>query len=150
MSFFLKRTHDHAEAEDLTQETFTRVFGGDAAATGMHSGYIFQIAANLLRDRARRSKIRSDGHDALGQLYGQSVDWLDPEKIAAGRGAVVSLIAGLAELPERTRTIFVLYRVENIGKQVIAESFGISPSAVEKHVTRAMRHLMARAREQDQ
>lgn len=150
MSFFLKRTHDHADAEDLTQETFTRVFGGDAAATGMHSGYIFQIAANLLRDRARRSKIRSDGHDALGQLYGQSVDWLDPEKIAAGRGAIVTLIAGLAELPERTRTIFVLYRVENIGKQVIAESFGISPSAVEKHVTRAMRHLMARAREQDQ
>lgn len=150
MAFFLKRTHNHAEAEDLTQETFARVFGGSASASGMHSGYVFQVAANLLRDRARRHKVRADGQDALEQLYGHAVDWLDPEKIAAGRGAIASLMAGLAELPERTRVIFVLYRVENIGKQMIAESFAISPSAVEKHVTRAMKHLMARAREQDQ
>jgi RNA polymerase sigma-70 factor (ECF subfamily) len=147
MSFFLKRTHDHTEAEDLTQETFARVFGGAGASTGLHSGYIFQVAANLLRDRARRLKVRTDCHEAVGILYGQSIDWLDPEKIAAGRAALVKLVAGLAELPERTRTIFVLYRVENISKQLIAESFAISPSAVEKHVTRAMGHLMARARD---
>lgn len=148
MSFFLKRTCNHSEAEDLTQETFSRVFGGDAASSGLHSGYIFQVAANLLRDRARRARVRTESHDTVHQIYGQAVDWLDPEKIALGRGAITCLIAGLGELPERTRVIFILYRVENIGKKVIADSFGISTSAVEKHVTRAMKHLMARARDE--
>lgn len=150
VAFFLKRTQDHAEAEDLTQETFSRVFGGPSAATGMHSGYIFQVASNLLRDRARRHKVRGDAQDTVGLLYGRSIDVIDPEKIAVARDAMVSLVAGLADLPERTRTIFVLYRIENIGKAMIAESFGISTSAVEKHVTRAMTHLMARARNEPQ
>lgn len=146
MSFFLKRVHDHAEAEDLTQDVFTRVFGGTTGDPELHAGYVFQVASNLLRDRARRSRVRTDNREAVGSLYGQGVDWLDPEKIAAARDALSMLAAGLAELPERTRTIFVLYRVENIEKRLIAESFGISRSAVEKHVARAMVHLMAYAR----
>ncbi|WP_343889513.1 RNA polymerase sigma factor [Sphingomonas oligophenolica] len=146
LSFFLKRVHDHAEAEDLTQETFARIFGAAGTETGLHSGYIFQVAANLLRDRARRSKVRTDYREMIGALQGQGIDWLDPEKIAADRDALSLLVAGLAELPERTRTIFVLYRIENIDKRFIAESFAISRSAVEKHVARAMMHLMARAR----
>jgi RNA polymerase sigma factor (sigma-70 family) len=150
MAFFLKRTGDHAEAEDLTQDTFSRVFGGASGGTGLHAGYIFQVAANLLRDRARRQKVRNDAQDTLGIYYGRSVDLLDPEKIAVARDTIVALTAGLADLPERTRVIFILYRIENIGKPMIAESFGISTSAVEKHITRAMAHLMARARNEPQ
>ena len=142
MSFFLKRVHDHAEAEDLTQDVFARVFGGAQGDPDLHAGYVFQIASNLLRDRARRSRVRTDSREAVGSLYGQGIDWLDPEKITAARDALAVLAAGLAELPERTRAIFVLYRVENIEKRLIAESFGISRSAVEKHVARAMVHLM--------
>ena len=147
MAFFMKRVLDHGEAEDLTQETFARLFGSAGEERGLHSGYIFQVAANLLRDRARRSKVRTDHRAMVDALYGQGIDWLDPEKIAAGRSALARLTAGLAELPERTRAIFVLYRVENIDKRMIADSFAISPSAVEKHVSRALTHLMARARE---
>lgn len=147
MSFFLKRVHNHAEAEDLTQETFARVFGGGSAEAGLHAGYIFKIAANLLRDRSRRSRVRTEQYDTVCLLYGQGIDWLDPEKIAAGRSLVAQIMRSLRDLPERTRTIFVLYRIESIDKRVIAESFGISPSAVEKHVARATVHLMARARE---
>ncbi|OHT18606.1 RNA polymerase sigma factor [Sphingomonas sp. MM-1] len=150
MSYFMKRVHDHAEAEDLTQETFARVFNASAAESGFHSGYIFRIAANLLRDRARRQKVRTDHQDVLDTLYGQGIEWLDPEKLATARNALSRLAAGLAELPERTRTIFVLYRVENIDKRMIAESFSISPSAVEKHVTRALAHLTLQARREQQ
>jgi RNA polymerase sigma factor (sigma-70 family) len=147
ISFFLKRVRDRAEAEDLTQETFARLFGGDARQSGLHAGYIFQVAANLLRDRARYGRVRTDQADTVRELYGQSVDFLDPERIAAAKSVMSQLLRSLGDLPVRTRSIFILYRVENIEKKVIAESFGISPSAVEKHVARAMSHLMACARE---
>jgi len=146
LSFFIKRVHDKAEAEDLTQETFARLFGGEAKQSGLHAGYIFQIAANLLRDRARHGKVRTDQADIVRQLYGQSVDFLDPERIAVAKSVMMQLIRSLGDLPVRTRSIFVLSRIEKIEKKVIAESFGISPSAVEKHVARAAAHLMACAR----
>lgn len=146
LSYFLKRVRDRAEAEDLTQETFARLFGGAARQSGLHAGYIFQIAANLLRDRARHGKVRTDQADAVQQLYGQSVDFLDPERIAAAKSVMRQLMRSLGDLPVRTRAIFILNRIENIEKKIIAESFGISPSAVEKHVARAAAHLMACAR----
>ena len=143
MSFFMKRVHDRTEAEDLTQEVFARLFGGAGAKAAGYPGYVFQVAANLLRDRARRAKVRSDYRDAVDALYGQEIDWVDPEMVATGRDMLSRLAVGLEQLPERTRHIFILYRVENIEKRMIAESFGISTSAVEKHVARALAHLIA-------
>jgi RNA polymerase sigma-70 factor (ECF subfamily) len=147
MSFFLKRVNDRADAEDLTQETFARLLGGEARQSGLHAGYIFQIAANLLRDRARHGKVRTDRADDVRQLYGQSIDFLDPERIASAKSVMTQVLRSLGDLPTRTRAIFILNRIEKIEKKVIAESLGISPSAVEKHVARAVSHLMARARE---
>lgn len=147
LSFFLKRVRDRAEAEDLAQETFARLFGGTASETGLHAGYVFQIAANLLRDRARRGKVRAEQADTVIELYGQGVDALDPERIAAARSVMAQVYRRLGDLPARTRAIFVLYRIENVDKRTIAESLGISPSAVEKHVAKAMAHLMESARE---
>lgn len=143
MSFFMKRVHDRTESEDLTQEVFTRLFGSSGLRADGYPGYVFQIAANLLRDRARRAKIRYDYRGTVDALYCQEVDWVDPEMVAIGRDMLSRLAAGLEQLPERTRHIFVLYRIENIEKRMIAESFGISPSAVEKHVSRALHYLIA-------
>ncbi len=146
MTYFDKRVHNLAEAEDLTQETFTRLFGGKAGRAGLHPGYIFQIAANLLRDRARNNRVRSDKESTVIQRYGESIDWVDPERIAAGKSVILEVLRSLSDLPQRTRAIFILYRIEDIDKNSIAHGFGISASAVEKHLTRATAHLMACAR----
>jgi RNA polymerase sigma-70 factor (ECF subfamily) len=46
-------------------------------------------------------------------------------------------------MPERTRTIFLLKRLDGLRHKAIATQLGISISAVEKHIVRAMEHLMA-------
>lgn len=147
MSFFLKRVKDHAEAEDLTQEVFAQVFGRGTGDPELHAGYIFQVASNLLRERARRTSEQAETGEDVGNACGQGGDWRDLGKGAATPCVLSELIPGLAALPEQTRTIFVLYRMENIDKHLIAESFGISCSAVEEHVARAMVHLMGCVRE---
>jgi RNA polymerase sigma-70 factor (ECF subfamily) len=143
IAFFLRRVGSHSEAEDLTQEVFIRM-AGNHAAMRQPDAYIFQIAANLLRDRARRAQVRNDYAAGARLVEGAGVDVLDPHRIAAGREALALLTAGLAELPERTRQIFLLFRYEQIDQRTIAESFGISVSAVEKHIYRAMARLIAR------
>lgn len=146
MAFFLRRVHNPADAEDLTQEVFIRIATQADGQGAMRSAdaYIFQIAANLLRDRARRAKVRADHVAGMRVVDGAATEPLDPYRVAAGREALALLVAGLDDLPERTRQIFLLFRYENLDQRAIAESFGISVSAVEKHIYRAMARLMAR------
>ena len=44
-------------------------------------------------------------------------------------------------LPERTRDVFMLHRFEQMSYPEIARAFGISVSAVEKHIIKALRRL---------
>ena len=142
IAFFLRRTCDYAEAEDLAHEVFVRIAGKDDAALHRTDAYIFQVAANLLRDRGRRAQVRTDYAARLRQTEEFGLDPLDPHRISVGRESLTILSSALAELPERTRRIFMLFRYEQIDQRTIAESFGISVSAVQKHVHRAMAHLI--------
>lgn len=144
MAFFLRRVHNPADAEDLTQEVFIRIAAQSGTAMQSADAYIFQTAANLLRDRSRKQKVRSDYAAAMQVVEGTGVETLDPYRVAAGREALALLNSGIEELPERTRQIFLLFRYENLDQRTIAESFGISRSAVEKHIYRAMAHLMSK------
>jgi DNA-directed RNA polymerase specialized sigma24 family protein len=47
----------------------------------------------------------------------------------------------LAELSQRTRDIFLLSRIELVPNRDIAVRHGISISAVEKHVIKAIAHI---------
>lgn len=143
MGYFLRRVRNHAEAEDLTQEVFARALGANDAHAP--DAYVFQIAANLLTDRARAAGVRTRYREQLAKEEVDPVETLDPFRIAAGRAELAHIVEGLMELPERTRTIFVLYRIENMRQDVIAQSFGITTSAVKKQVAKAMAHLLDRA-----
>jgi RNA polymerase sigma-70 factor (ECF subfamily) len=146
MAFFLRRLRNHAEAEDMTQDVFVRLAGADAGQMKSADAYIFQIAANLLRDRGRREKVRADYRERLWSQDGAEVDPLDPLRFTADRESLQLLVGGLRELPEPTRAIFVLYRLENVDKRAIAETYGLAMSSVDRHLAKAMAHLIARVR----
>lgn len=138
MSFFLRRVHDVTEAEDLTQEVLLRI--SERAATidpSRPDAYVFQIAANMLRDRARRSKVRTAYQIEASALRSGWVDELDPDRVVQGRQSLKAVLAALKALPERTRTIFVLFRMEHMKQREIAEMLGVSVRTVEQHVIRA-------------
>ena len=120
MAFFLRRLANHAEAEDLTQEVFTRLMA--LGADRMREAYRFGVLAG----------------------EGVGVEPLDPDRVLAGRQSLGQIAAALREAPERTRSIFLLYRVEQMKKRDIAETYGISTSAVDKHLMKAMAHLWKR------
>jgi RNA polymerase sigma-70 factor (ECF subfamily) len=142
--FFQRRTHSHAEAEDLTQEVFIRLAHVDMEAIHTRDAYVFRIASNLLKDRHRRLQVRFDYGDELALAPDAGIELLDPHRVAEGHDMLRALYAALGELPDRTRRIFTLYRIENVAKKVIAEQFGITESAVEKQVGRAMGFLIDR------
>jgi RNA polymerase sigma factor (sigma-70 family) len=144
MAFFMRRLANHAEAEDLTQEVFARLMAMGAGQLQQPDAYVFQIAANLLRDRGRRQKVREDYRFGVLASDGVGVEPIDPDRVLAGRQSLGQVAAALREVPERTRSIFILYRIEQMKKRDIAETYGISTSAVDKHLMKAMAHLWTR------
>jgi RNA polymerase sigma-70 factor (ECF subfamily) len=140
--FFRRRVPDQAEVEDLVQEVFARVVARDSRSRVDHlGGYVFQTAASVLADRARRRFARrAEDHVEFDPDQHGDVD-VDVERLLTGREDLRAATAALLSLPERTRTIFVLHRLEGCGYREIGQRLGISVSAVEKHMARAVRHL---------
>jgi RNA polymerase sigma factor (sigma-70 family) len=145
MAFFLRRVRNPSEAEDLVQEVFVRMLRrGENAAPDV---YIFQIAQNLLIDRIRKNRVRDHYREGLSAEPGRDYDGFDPHRLAEGREQLTILTKAMGDLPERTRAIFILYRVENMSQDAIATAFGISSSAVKQHVGRAMAQLVRKMRD---
>lgn len=138
MAFFLRRIRNFSEAEDLTQEVLLRVAQkSDTLDTGRPDAYVFQIAANLLRDRARRGNVREAYLNGAAIIEEARVEERDPDRVLRGKQALATVTAALHEMPERTRTIFVLFRLENLKQHQIADMLGVSVRTVEQHVVRA-------------
>jgi len=143
--FFSRRLRDGADVEDLTQEVFARLLKrAELGEIANIEGYLFHTAANLLRERARKAARRPGDDPGIDLDLVESVEDFSPERILLGREAYARMVEALQELPERTRTIFVLNRFEELSAAEIARRLGVSVSTVEKDMMRAIAHLKAR------
>lgn len=142
---FQRRGVAPQDIEDLVQEVFVRLAKRGTAGIENIGGYALQTGASVLVDRGRRRAVRHE--DAQDELLSDRhpAEDVGPERIVAGRQALGIAVASLMTLPERTRTIFVLRRIEGLRYRDIAVRLGISVSAVEKHMMRAVEHLLSSA-----
>lgn len=148
MTFFLRRVFNRAEAEDLTQQVFVRLVGSEEVGRlEQPDRFVFTVAANLLRDRAKRAARRDEVQsvsidlELVAQIAGAAQEEISPERVLLGREALAGVFRSLDELGEKTKAIFVLHRLENMKHREIAELLGIGVSTVEKHIIRATLHL---------
>lgn len=144
MAFFVRRIGSPAEAEDLTQEVLARLMEVADDAVANPDAYIFRIAGNLIRDRHRRLQVRDAWRVDVAYRQEGLADYVDPLRVMEGREAVGRVASILGELPQRSREILLLFRLERMRKREIAENYGISVSAVEKHLVRATAFLVRR------
>jgi RNA polymerase sigma factor (sigma-70 family) len=147
MAFFLRRVRNRSEAEDLTQEVFLRILRGEGAAERAGPAFIFTVATNLLRDRARRLQTSGgplaslDARDGSGPADTKLHEEISPERVLLGKEALQRVHTALGALSPQTRDIFLLFKLEQMKQRQIAEIYGISVSAVEKHIVAALTHV---------
>ena len=150
LAYFLRRTGSPQEAEDLTQETFVRLIGSNTFENAEEArAFVFRVASNLLRDRARsHTRLRRFPVlpiDSVAVDEPKLVEGIDPERVLISRETLTEVLARLDELGERTKNIFILFRLEGMRQKEIAAFYGIGVSTVEKHVMAAVLHLSKRS-----
>jgi RNA polymerase sigma factor (sigma-70 family) len=145
--FFQRRLRPGQEADDLVQEVFGRLARQDLATIENIQGYVFQIAANVLRDQARRSNVRSIIVSAPADMDVEDEAGFSPERVLQSREAVRAMVQALYELPTAVRMVFSHYHFDGVAQVEIARRMGLSLSTVEKHMTKANTHLLYRLRD---
>lgn len=133
------------DVDDLVQDVLVRMHvRGQTDPIANIEGYLFQVAASVLTDRARRDSVRHrSAHCELTEPF-HPVEELTPERVLRGREDVDRLVSALEEMPELTRDAFVLHRFEEMSYDAIGEHLGISNSAVGRHLMKAVRFLAVR------
>lgn len=142
--YFSKRV-PACDIDDLVQEVFLRMgIHGSGSPIEHLDRYLFKVAASVLSDQARRRVVRHAGaHESLEEAH-HPIEVLTPEQVLLDREALEAVVAAIIDLPARTRDVFVLHRFEEMTCGNIAAMFGVSVSAVEKHIMKAVRFLHER------
>jgi RNA polymerase sigma-70 factor (ECF subfamily) len=138
--FILALVRDEWVADDLIQETFTRVQGNldSLREPSKVSSWIFRIAYNLCQDHFRQSRRRlNEGKTDEEQRF--RVSSLQKEVEQNEMGQCVQEEMNL--LPESLRTVLVLYDVMDFSHREVAEILGITTQNAKVRLNRARARL---------
>ncbi|WP_374471013.1 RNA polymerase sigma factor [Phenylobacterium sp.] len=149
-AYFRRRVDGH-EIDDLVQDVLFRIHNRRATeAVRNPSSFIFQTAANVLQDRRRRDAARrTRAHGPLDDAF-HPPDELSPDRVYQAKQDVSVALAALNELQPRTRAALMLVRFEGLSYKAAASALGISVSAVEKHVVKALQVISSRLQDVDE
>jgi RNA polymerase sigma factor (sigma-70 family) len=136
-------TGNKQDAEDLTQETFIRVFRSLSSYTpGTFEGWLHRITTNLFLDGARRKKrIRME---AMGDDDGHVADTGDfgrPERGFEHANLDEDVQKALDALRPEYRAAVVLCDIEGLSYEEIAVTLGVKLGTVRSRIHRARAQL---------
>lgn len=145
MRFALGMLRDQAEADDVVQETFVRLYRAlpRYEERQRFDSWLFRILGNCCRTanilQQRRDTVDVDDEKTLRSLASPDrpdavfdYEWGDEVRRA------------LAEVPEHNREIFLLHYVEGFSYEEIERITGLRQSALKMRVKRASDYLRAR------
>lgn len=135
----------HDAASDLVQEAFTRAAGSPQAARLSNPiAFLRRVTKNLLIDRSRRTESKLL-FVALEEGLESSVPAMQSWDIEAN-DLLRQYEKAVGTLPEKTRRVFLMHRIEELTYRQIHQELGISVATVEYHMMKALAHI---AREVD-
>jgi RNA polymerase sigma-70 factor (ECF subfamily) len=148
--FVFRLVGSAAEADDLAQEVFVRVYTKRATfrAGAKFSTWCFSIAANQAKNRLRWWKRRpvlslEAWTDAGGETADDSRAGAAASQQAVRREQIAAVAAAVAALPLELRTALVLFEYEEQSMADIAAALHCTAKAVENRLYRARQQLKA-------
>lgn len=139
--FLRRRVRCQDDADDLAQDVYLRMIRHpDLGQVSCLKAFAYQTALNLVRDRSRRSYIRSLRHtqsiDSI-ELAGED----DPLDNVLHSERLEQVERTLASMSPRCRQAILMHRFDDVTYADIACCIGVSVSMVEKYISAALVQL---------
>jgi len=146
LRYFRRRGRSDADAQDLVQETFLSL--ARTQVSGDPLPYLRRIARNMLISAARReNRWRKLISEAPFDEKHAAPSPPQQHLAIEARDVKQQIQRAIDQLPEKTRTIYLLHRREGQSYVQIARKMELSVKAVEYHISSALKYLV---RELDQ
>lgn len=140
--------HDQAQANDLVQECFVRLWEKRQTISANQSveSLLFVMlrnrCLNFLRDRKNDLTDKNLSlleESELQHLY--QLDFTGREERPLEEKLIEAIRESVGKLPEKRRQVFVKAKIEGKKNKDVAEELGISVKAVEKHLHQAKEQI---------
>lgn len=154
LNLAFRMTGSEPVARDLVQDVFLKVFENLDGFRGDSSAYtwIYRVALNTIQNHLKREQqvnwlnFLTEDHDERFGTADESAPWqpvasIQPDGALEAKEREAILLRLIAELPADYRVPLVLNRYEDMDYQTIAETLGLSLSAVETRIFRAKKQL---------
>ncbi len=153
-NYIYRMVHSAPDAEDLTQETFVRAYLSIRSFQSRASlnTWLFRIATNLCIDYSRKSK-KSQGLTTSLVQESESEDEaerdipdvaFDPQRLLLNKELGQQLDLAIRELPEKLRTVVLLYDLEGLPYDEIGNIVGCPLGTVKSRLFNARATLRQR------
>ena len=143
LGFVRRRVRNPELAEDLVQETFLRAWKSKDSYRGDASqrGWLYAIAANVVRDWARRRGRRFE-EVPLPEHVDLPAPASDPAGDVVATEAAARLTSTLRELPANQREMFLLRERDGLSYREIADVLSCPVGTVMSGLARAREKLL--------
>lgn len=129
-------TRVRSDARDLVQDIFLKLWERAGAAATNPSAFLSRSARNASIDYMRKERVRRDYQK---EAFGRADLEHDPNFAQlSARQSLAAVSRAISALPDRTRSIFLMNRVDGLTFREIAENCAISERAVAKQMARAL------------
>ena len=134
-NFIYSKCKDMALAEDITQDVFVILWNKCAHANPYTvKSFLYKIAGNRVIDHFRHQKVALNYQSRKKSM----VDNITPQFKMEEQEYKEKLDWVLAQIPEASRTVFLMNRIEKLKYAEIAERLGVSVKAIEKRMSKAL------------
>jgi RNA polymerase sigma-70 factor (ECF subfamily) len=142
------------EAQDATQEIFVKVFAGlrHFRHESSLSTYIYTIALNYCKTELRKqSTVKRSGifqriFFSSEEAHQSFVQWEHPGILLERKNQALVLMNAIHELAPAQRDALLLVKYQEFSYKEAAEIMGVSPSALDSLISRAMANLKKKYR----
>ena len=139
----LRITANPAEAEDVVQEVFIKVWEQRDSMDEIQNieAWCMQMTKNRAIDKRR---LRYNQAEGLEKAYGLSSDNHDPGRQAELNDAVGQVKVLMAELPDSQKMAMQLRDIEGMAYQEICETLDMPLNQVKTNIFRARKHIRSK------
>lgn len=133
--FIFAKCNNLELAEDIAQESFIRLWkNSEKIENDKARSYVFTVANNLFLDHVRHEKVKVNYKSAyiVQQEIKDPLYYIEMEEFR------VKLEMTINNMPENSKVVFLMNRMEKMTYQQIADSLDLSVKAIEKRMQKAL------------
>jgi RNA polymerase sigma-70 factor, ECF subfamily len=135
-----KMVSDKSSANDITQETFTRVIRANKnTEIENERAFLYKVAKNLIIEQSRKNIKTIEVSYEEEQHYLK--DAYDSQKSFEQHKQNLLLKQAIKKLPKQRRQVFILYIIDGYSREEIASILNISANSINLHISRASSQL---------